>query len=101
MKSGNCFILIVNPLDERSARDPKSGVMIQYQHGGVNVGGSSFSSGFDFRCVTSLQSYDIRNKDIQDKVHPVFDTDELQKEFNHDKYYKTLLHVYNQACKGN
>ena len=88
MKLGNCSILIVNPLDERPARDPKSSVMIQYQHGGVNVGGSSFSIGFAFRCATSLQSYDVSNKATQEKVHPVFDNDDLRKKFDNGKYYR-------------
>ena len=48
-------------------------------------------------CVTSLQSYDTNSKAIQDKVYPVFDTDHLRKKFDHDKYYKSLLHVYNKV----
>ena len=84
-------ILIVNPLDERPTRDPNFSVMIQYQHG----------SGVNIRCVTSLKLYDIGNKAIQYKLHHVFDTDDLQQKFDHDKYYKNLLHGYNQACKGN
>ena len=75
--------------------------MMQYQYGAINVLWSLFSGGFDFRCVASLQQYDVDNKDIQDKVHPMFDTDELKKKFDHEKYYKNVLHVCNQACKGN
>ena len=70
IKLGNCSILIVS-LDERPTRDPNSGVMTQYQYGSVNVGGSSLSSGFVCRHVTSLQSYDADNKAIQDKLHLV------------------------------
>ena len=51
MKMGHYSISIVNLLNERPARDPNSSVMIQYQHGGVNVGGSSFSSRVTFRLL--------------------------------------------------
>ena len=84
MKLGNCSILIVHPLDEHPPRDPNSGVMIQYQHGGIYVGVSSLSSEFKFRCVTSLQSYNIDNEVTYYKSHPVFDTDDLQKKFDHN-----------------
>ena len=95
-----CSILIGNPLDKRPTPDPISGSMIQYQHSGVNIGGLSFSSGFVFRCVTSLESYNVDNKAIQDKIPPVFGTDDLQKTFDHYKHYKSVLHVYDMACKG-
>ena len=54
MKSVNCSILIVNPLDEYPTRELISGVIIKYQHGRVNVGGLSFSRESDLRLAKDI-----------------------------------------------
>ena len=96
---GNCPILIVFQLNEYPIHDPTTSYIIQYQYDSVNVGGFIFSSGFAFRCVMSLKSYSVDNKAIYNKVPPI--SDDFQKKYSYDKYYKNLLHAYNHTCKGN